>query len=92
MKILVNDMKVRQMCINDNYYTRGDNEEYSHMLFEMCEQAHDIDGVKEIAKDIASHSNIEEKMNSYGVDEEQLIMIITENIINECSYISLEIF
>ena len=92
MKILVDDMKVRQMCINENYYTCGNNEEYSHMLFDMCSEAHTVEEVKAIAEDIAAHSDVEEKMNSYGVTEEQMILIITENIINECSYISIGIF
>ena len=92
MQILVNDMKVRQMCIDENYYTCGDNTAYSHMLFEMCSEAHTVAEVKAIAEDIAAHSDLETKMDSYGVNEDQMILIIAENIINECSYISLGIF
>lgn len=94
MKIIVSWEKVRQMCINEQYYTCGDNAEYSNM-FDMCEKATTVTDVKAIASDIFNHSDMEEmemKISSYGVNADQMILIIAENIINDCSYISLGIF
>lgn len=89
MKVIVMTDKVRGLCIKENYYTRGNNDEYSNM-FDLCRAAETVEDVKAIAKDIAAHSNIERIMNAYGVTEAEALRYITENILNECSYISLE--
>ena len=51
--------KVRQMCINYGYYTRGDCKAYDHMLStaDMVD-ANDLPSVMQIAIDIYDHSNM----------------------------------
>lgn len=55
---------LRSLCIEENWYTKGDNEEYSHML-DMCRDGFDYatlttDRIAEIAADIQKHSNVEQ--------------------------------
>ena len=49
--------RVRQLCIERNLYTRGNNEEYAAM-FAMCKgEAKKV--IPEVAKDILAHSDTE---------------------------------
>jgi hypothetical protein len=50
--------KVRSTCIRQDWYTRGNNEEYSHLLNDMCdfEISHTEESIKAIAEDIFNHS------------------------------------
>lgn len=92
MKIMVMWDKVRALCIKENYYTCGDNKAYENMLFTLCENTETVDNVMKIAADIAEHSDAERLIDVYGIDAEQISGMIAEQIINECSYISLGIF
>ena len=47
---------VRQMCIDENYYTRGDNFAYQEM-FNMCGVIQSEYDLLQIAQDIKSHSD-----------------------------------
>ena len=47
---------VWETCVEHEFYTRGDNEEYEHM-FDMVKDGASMDA---IAEDIAKHSEIEE--------------------------------
>lgn len=80
--------KVRQMCIKDNYYTRGTNEDYTNLLMNLCEMDADTYTIYIIATDIIEHSDYEKKMNEYGCTLEELTTYIMENLINECCYTS----
>lgn len=92
MKIMVRWDEVRQLCIKENYYTRGNNAEYDYMLLTLCNDTETVDDVMKIAADIAEHSDTDKLIYTYGIDEEQIAGMIAEQIINECSYISLGIF
>lgn len=75
--------KLRNICITNNWYTKGTCEEYSNM-FSMC----DVDNVTtellyEIAKDIYEHTNV--KTANQGCSEEYSDM---ENILNMMVYIN----
>lgn len=61
--------KVRLMCINHNYYTCGDNEDYSKMLNFVSTHQPTKMNIYKVAKDIVKHSDLE----GYGQSE-------TENI------------
>lgn len=57
---------VRQMCIEHNYYTCGDNEQYGHM-FSLLDHQSKVTGsnisvyrLEEIAEDIKLHSKTED--------------------------------
>lgn len=51
---------LRQLCIDKDWYTHGDNDEYRHLLFDLAENKDDLStmDIIEIAKDIMMHSNI----------------------------------
>ena len=50
--------KVKKTCIKNDWYTRGNKEEYSHLLNDMCDW--DIEqteeSIRDIARDIYEHS------------------------------------
>lgn len=76
---------VRQVCIQNEYYTHGDNEDYSALLkyIDTLGEVND-QALFNIAQDIYNHSDIERIMNEGGVDEcgafESIIFNITEKV------------
>lgn len=48
---------LRQLCIDRDWYTDGDNEEYSNMLFMTKKEDITSDVIVEIAIDIIEHSS-----------------------------------
>lgn len=82
--------KVRQLCIDENYYTRGDNKDYKHMLFTLC-KGKTLRAVEKVAEDIIKHSDVAElKIRYSGHDINDIKKIIMMDIINECAYVSVE--
>lgn len=53
---------LRALCINMNWYTRGDNEEYGHLLIDLAERKENLTtcDIIEIAEDIAAHSDLDD--------------------------------
>ena len=51
---------LRALCIRQDWYTRGDNDEYGHLLLDMAEHMpHLATGdIIAIAEDIAAHSDL----------------------------------
>lgn len=75
--------KLRGICIKNNWYTKGNNEEYSNM-FSMC----DVDNVTtellyEIAKDIYEHTDVKNSTNGCSNDYSDM-----ENILNMMIYVN----
>ena len=60
---ILDSSKLRSLCIEHNWYTHGNNEEYAH-LFSMlhdedgCPENMTTDKLAEIAADIMAHSEI----------------------------------
>ena len=79
--------KVRAMCINNDYYTRGTCEEYDKM-FKMCGSDCSI---LEIANDILEHSDKQRLLNRYGCSEREVLENICCQLINRCTYTTVEI-
>lgn len=54
--------RLRKLCIDHDWYTRGDNEEYRHLLLDMAGDKENIttDDIVEIASDIIKHSKLED--------------------------------
>lgn len=52
----IDEQDVRNLCIENNFYTRGDCEAYANM-FEMCKQSPTNEALADIAKDIWQHSS-----------------------------------
>lgn len=53
---------LRALCIRKDWYTRGDNDEYGHLLLDLAGNKPHLDtgGIIAIAEDIAAHSDLEE--------------------------------
>ena len=49
---------LRALCIRQNWYTRGDNAEYEHLLYDLAGGKPHLttEDIIEIAEDIAAHS------------------------------------
>lgn len=84
---MFNTDKVREMCINNDYYARGTNEAYYNM-FCMCENSCNV---LEIAKDILEHSDKEKLMYRSGSTEKEVLENICYGLINDCSFVCVEI-
>lgn len=83
----IDNMKVRKMCIDEQFYTRGTNKEYENLLFTLCEKTDlSLDDIEQIARDILDHSDLEDKENEYGVGYDDLLMNLMGNLINDCCY------
>ena len=69
--------KVRTMCIQNDLYTCGTNEEYAYLLFTLCDNSEETTTEKllEIATDIKNHSNTDMEITN--------IMFF---LANECCY------
>lgn len=78
--------KVRVMCIRNNYYTFGTNEDYDKM-FCKCEN----NNILEIASDILEHSDKERLMHQSGCSEREVLENICFQLINDCCYTCVEI-
>ena len=52
--------ELRTLCVRQDWYTRGDNDEYEHLLLDMAEhRPHLATGdIIAIAEDIAAHSDL----------------------------------
>lgn len=52
---------LRQLCINMNWYTLGNNDEYGHLLLDLAENKENLStaDIIEIAEDILIHSELE---------------------------------
>lgn len=57
--------KIRQHCIENNYYTRGNNREYSHM-FDMADAATTDEEIIAVGRDIWEHSDMDDFIASGG--------------------------
>lgn len=83
--------KLRSMCIKNNWYTSGSNEDYINM-FKMCEKDNiTINQLFKIAKDIYEHTNVDRATqgcsNEYSDNDNILNMMI---YINDCTYVFYE--
>ena len=54
----ISSESLRSLCIKNNWYTNGDNEEYGHLLIDLADSKDNIttDDIVEIAQDIYDHS------------------------------------
>ena len=83
--------KLRNICIGNNWYTRGTNKDYMNM-FNMCKKDNITPNqIYKIAKDIYEHTDIANAINgcdeSYSDNENILNMMI---YINDASYVFYE--
>lgn len=70
--------RVRNMCIKNNYYTRGDNEAYGKMLEFVDTNEPDNRTIYKVALDIVRHSD----MDKYGCEENELVAGVMYELAN----------
>ena len=57
----ISALDLRKLCIERNWYTRGDCEEYENLLFNLADSKENIttEDIVAIAEDIMEHSDID---------------------------------
>lgn len=60
---------LRALCIRQNWYTRGDNAEYEHLLYDLADNKPHLttEDIIEIAEDIAAHSSLQDGYDVAGI-------------------------
>ena len=58
----INASSLRQLCIDRDWYTAGDNDEYEHLLFDLANNKENLNtaDIIEIAADIMEHSALDD--------------------------------
>ncbi len=53
---------LRQLCVDHDWYTAGDNDEYGHLLYDLAENKENLStaDIIEIAADIMEHSELDD--------------------------------
>lgn len=81
----IETIKVRNMCVKNDYYTRGTCEEYENM-FNMCRVENaTTDIIEGIAYDILVHSDIHDLKEKFGCLTCELVSNIMFELINDCT-------
>ena len=80
-KRTINSMDLRKLCIEQQYYTRGDNEAYEKLLT-YVQNNEDINdsAVIAIADNIFDHSDIDRIMKEYNCNEDEVFDSIYFNV------------
>lgn len=63
---LLTPFKLRNLCIKNNWYTRGTNDEYNHLLRELTHDGREhmtTEDIEAVALDIMGHSYIDEEQD-----------------------------
>lgn len=83
--------KLRNICINNNWYTAGNTANYNNM-FRMCQKNNiSTNQLFKIAKDIYEHSNVEKAKQGCSKDYSDKENILNMMIyINDCTYVYYE--
>lgn len=74
---------LRNLCIEKNWYTKGDSDDYRHLLFVMADYKENIttEDIEEIARDIIEYSDIStEEFTSVCSEVAQIAEIFTNEI------------
>lgn len=53
---------LRALCVHMDWYTAGDNDEYSHLLYDLANNKENLstEDIMEIAADIMDHSDLDD--------------------------------
>jgi hypothetical protein len=78
---VINSEDVRQFCIHNNLYTKGDNKDYASLL-NSCDAIHNCPPrrVVNIAKDIAEHSDVQDAKIDLSL--ENIVFYLCEDVIH----------
>lgn len=87
-KTFINSDKVRNFCIENQYYTKGDSIAYKHLLFDLCGECKFIsdDDLEEIALDIINHSDCQFELEYCYNNKTRLLFDMMTRLLNKCCY------
>lgn len=86
-KTFINPEEVRNFCIKNQYYKRGDGIAYKNLLFNLCGYRNITDDdLRKIATDIAIHSDFKFELESFENENNVIIADIMTSLINECCH------
>ena len=73
---------LRNLCVTKKWYTRGNNAEYGHLLYDMTDSKENIttDDIVEIAQDIIEHSNTDQELISVCFDIAKIAVTFFEEV------------
>lgn len=79
------DYRVQELCIAEQWYTRGDCRAYDH-LFELVRAgSRTLEEVIEVAQDIFEHSDVERIEQDTGLGGDDVLTMIAEELINRAA-------
>lgn len=82
---------LRRLCIRENYFTRGDNEEYEELLSMLNDRPKMTKGLyKKIAEIIFEYSDVEWKKAVYGCSDDDLMADILFKLYNDATVTIIE--
>ena len=82
--------KVRALCIKQDYCTDCDCEQYG-ILLNGCQGVATDSDILRVAQMIMRYSDVERLTREYGCDELELLESICFDIINDCTYTTIEL-
>lgn len=81
--------RVRNLCIENNYYTKGTCEEYAAM-FDLCRTVNpSTNDFEQIAVDIMEHSDVQDWCERSGMPPMAMVECIMYELINNCTIVSI---
>lgn len=74
--------KLRNLCIKNRWYTRGDCKAYGHLLYNLAEEKENIttDDIVEIAQDILEHSDTDQELTSICFEVARIAVTFFEEV------------
>lgn len=73
---------IRNLCIAKNWYTRGTNEDYRHLLVDLADNKENIttEDIVEIAQNIMDHSSTDQELTSICFDVARIAVTFFEEV------------
>ena len=73
---------LRNLCIEKDWYTKGDNEDYNRLLINLADDKENIttDDIVEIAQDIMAHSETDQELTSICFDVARIAITFFEEV------------
>ena len=86
---IISSEKVRNLCVENGYYTDGSNYEYSELLNVLCDKKYTDTRLVAIMRDIVKHTDIDACFTNCNNDE--IYEILAYQIANNCTTSKIEI-
>lgn len=73
---------IRNLCVTKNWYTKGTNEDYRHLLVDLVDNKENIttEDIVEIAQNIMDHSSTDQELTSICFDVARIAVTFFEEV------------